>query len=220
MLTTGYAISTGAGVVVGVQGTVFTELESWLNNAMIEQLPVTTEWFPGRPEDVRVHSGFLNGFESMIARLAQAVRGGLADNGNKVLVVGHSKGAAVAQLVAVSLQQTLAGATVTGRFFASPRVGNPAWANYADSVLGSRAWHITNNNDIVADVPTQTNPLNEDKFRHMSGEVWITPDGRYVLCEGQENPKCANSIPFGSKKAGRDPHNGPYMKVMMADCNK
>lgn len=153
----------------------------------------------------------------MVDDIAALVRRGISGgaNGGNVLVVGHSKGAAVANLVAVCLQQRVDGATVTGRFFASPRIGNAAWANYADRVLGTRAWHIQNKDDVVAGIPLEK--VGDTSYRHMSGEVWINPDGRYVLCEGQENPKCARSIPVIKKSIA--PHNGPYAGVMMADCN-
>lgn len=75
---------------------------------------------------------------------------------------------------------------------------------------------------MIPDVPPRQAALPGDprspqqflEFQHMSGEVWITPDGRYVLCDGQENEKCARSA--GLKSIS--PHNGPYAGVAMADC--
>lgn len=144
----------------------------------------------------------------MAKPMKEAVSRALPANGNKVLVVGHSQGGAVATLVAVYLKKQLS-ATVTLRAFGAPRSGNSKWANYVDDVLGSYGQHYINYDDLVPSLPPQeVIPFTGGLYgwRHSSGEIWKTPEGPLVLCKGQENPGCFDSV----KDHNIGSHTGNY----------
>jgi lipase (class 3) len=77
-----------------------------------------------------------------------------------VTVTGHSKGAALAQAVALWLREALdapderwdagRGARVSCHVFAGPTPGNATFAERIDRVLGPRHQHVRNRHDIVA----------------------------------------------------------------------
>lgn len=178
--------------------------------------------FPGAA-GVLVHAGFHDAFRRMAPGLTAAVRKGLAatpGTRRRVTVLGHSLGGAIGHLVAVYLARLLGDqADVYARVFASPRVGNPAWANYVDATLGDRAQHIVNFNDPVPHLPPK-----DWGWRQSSNEVWIPQVGgpELRLCTGQENTKCSDSLNFGFalitsliQYMDADVHSGPYAGVML-----
>lgn len=93
-----------------------------------------TAYFPSNG-GAQLHHGFYSAFTRLAADLTTAVQSGIDDGYTNVLVTGHSLGGAIGHQVAVYLQQKFPSLTVTARLFASPRVGNAAWANYVDSTV-------------------------------------------------------------------------------------
>lgn len=211
-LTAGFVIGNGGSVVVSIRGSAGV---TWLNNYDETGLWPSRSYFPGiqgftlNGGGVMVHAGYLSAFEAMINPIMTAVRGALVENESRVLVVGHSQGGAIATMVATSLSGRVSNADVTLRAFGAPRQGNKAWADYVDSTLGDRARHVVNGNDIVPHLP----PRNFG-YTHSGGEVWKTDDGQWILCKGQENPMCANSVAPGTP----DLHEGPYPGNVMMGC--
>lgn len=136
------------------------------------------------------------------------VQSGLASTGfQRVLVTGHSLGAAVASLDAAMLRMALPDdVQVDSVVFGLPRVGNQEWADLFDTLVSTsyiqirnirltirthqipNFIHVTNQNDPVPNVP----PHALD-FEHPSGEVHITSvddttgNATMVACSGQEN---------------------------------
>ncbi|BEI86344.1 hypothetical protein CcaverHIS002_0606310 [Cutaneotrichosporon cavernicola] len=203
-----YVIGNGASVVVGIRG---SEGLTWVDNFVAYLKPVSKspDWFPGG-QDLSLHGGFYDSFSIIIPAITLAVKVALSENKGQILVSGHSQGAALATLVATSLQARL-DATVTLRAFSPPRQGNPAWAKYVDATLGNRVWRLTNNNDMVTNLP-----LMGMGYRHTSGEVWRTIDGQWILCYGQESPWCGmgkDAVPRGIES-----HTGPFPPNIMMGC--
>lgn len=83
--------------------------------------------------------------------------------------------------------------TITTTLFGSPRVGDQAFANFADEQLGTSLARITNQADPVPLLPPRFL-----EFIHPSGEVHInTVDAAgnavdVVACNGQENANCSD----------------------------
>ena len=76
-----------------------------------------------------------------------------AHPGATVVTTGHSLGGALAQVSAVSLKLRLpSGTKVKYVGYSSPRVGNPAWANLVDSLVGD-VTRINNKKDLVPIIP-------------------------------------------------------------------
>ena len=74
------------------------------------------------------------------------------------------------------------------------RTGNPAWANYIDSLQGAaRYYRITHTNDGVPQSLSQAMG-----YMHHAMEYWeLEPFGGNdtQVCPGQDNPECNNSEP-------------------------
>ena len=84
----------------------------------------------------------------------------------KIVVTGHSKGAAQATLAALDLVH--AGyKNVNLVTFGSPRVGNAAFAAYASSKLGLH-YRVTHHMDIIPSIPTR-----RQGYTHLSGSLFV-----------------------------------------------
>ncbi|KAF9468230.1 alpha/beta-hydrolase [Collybia nuda] len=199
-------------IIVAHQGTEKSSVLSILNDVQIQLVGLNSTRFPDANEDIKVHDGFQKTFERTADGMLEAVRTGLESTGtNKVLVTGHSLGAAVATLDAVFLKQNLEPSVeVTTTLFGLPRGGNQEWADFVDSKLGSTFTHISNQNDPVPTVPPRFLG-----YQHPAGEVHIKAvdaDGEatdIVACGGQENENCSegNSV----LNVSIDNHAGPYL---------
>lgn len=98
------------------------------------------------PFGSRVHSGFLDAFQSIWPQVFQK----LSNRHSKPLfITGHSLGAALATLAATYTERKVAGVYT----FGSPRVGNRRFSRELNSRLGRTFWRIQNNNDIVTRIP-------------------------------------------------------------------
>jgi predicted lipase len=75
---------------------------------------------------------------------------------NRLLVAGHSLGAAMATLALPDIEASL-NIKVTSVFtFGSPRVGDDAFARAYNTAFGRRSFRIVNTSDIVTSVPPPT----------------------------------------------------------------
>lgn len=213
-----YAADNGTHVIVSLAGTNTQRFESINTNLQILALPPAPAHFPDAA-GVRLHSGYYNAFTQIHGPIDDAIRaasGGAAER--EVVVTGHSLGGAIGSILATWLLRKYPG-KVTGLFFAPPRQGNAAWADYVDKLSGGRIQHMNNFNDIVPHLP----PRALD-YRHYGHEVYITSWGgqEYISCEGQEDKKCAGRFLepgqlFASLIPNMDAivHSGPYAGVMM-----
>ena len=179
-----------------------------------------------------MHDGFMDTQERTSDLVLSTVQSALKSTGSKkVLVVGHSLGAAIASIDGMMLKMKLdPSIAITTTVFGLPRVGNKAWADLVDQTvsaphlrtnaqmltrgayalqLGTSFTHVTNQDDPVPRVPPTFL-----HFQHPSNEIHITavdPSGNTAtaqFCPGQANGKCAggNSIFDGSVTN----HRGPY----------
>ncbi|KAL1408399.1 hypothetical protein Q8F55_005211 [Vanrija albida] len=186
-----YVGTNGSHVIVSIAGTNPLSPDSIGIDIDFDLVNVDTKYFPGS-SGVQVHHGFYGAFTRMAGAIGPAVQNAVKGGTKQVLVTGHSLGGAQGHLVATYLQKLLgSSATVSARVFASPRVGNPAWANYVDATLGNRAQHMVNNNDVVPQLPP-----GDWGFQQSSNEIWITRPGgtQYRACPGQENYSCQDGL--------------------------
>ncbi|MDD1650739.1 MAG: lipase family protein [Methylococcaceae bacterium] len=134
-------------------------LGDWLNNtqtALVEGKPLG---IPGQ-----IHEGYAESLENLwhspggisglLARVAKATAGG-----RRLLVTGHSKGGALAALVALRLAETgVPELTPAGVFtFGAPRAGNLDFAAAFQSAFGGSAWRFEYQDDIVPHLPPSEN---------------------------------------------------------------
>ncbi|KAI0633275.1 alpha/beta-hydrolase [Trametes polyzona] len=198
-------------IVVAHQGTNPKNLLSDLNDLKFNQVDANRTVLPTAGDDVKMHDGFADTQERTADIVLSTVKSALKSTGSKkILVTGHSLGAAIASIDAMMLKTKLdSDIDLTAVVFGLPRVGNQAWADLVDSTLGDSFTHVTNQDDPVPRVPPQFL-----QFQHPSNEVHITAvdsSGKIAtaqLCPGQENSNCAagNSI----LDASVTNHRGPY----------
>ncbi|CDO69250.1 hypothetical protein BN946_scf185042.g152 [Trametes cinnabarina] len=198
-------------IVVAHQGTDPKNFLSDLNDLKFAQVGANKTVLPTASDDIKMHDGFAYAQSRTADVVFSTVQSALASTASKkVLVTGHSLGAAIASIDAMMLKTRLdQNISLTAVVFGLPRVGNQAWADFVDQTLGSSFTHVTNQDDPVPRVPPQFL-----QFQHPSNEIHITAvdSSGFVAtaeyCPGQENAKCSDG--FDILSASVDNHRGPY----------
>ncbi|KAF7291301.1 Lipase-3 domain-containing protein [Mycena indigotica] len=212
-------------IVVAHEGTDPKKLLSILNDAQFGLVPLNASRFPDtEDQNITVHEGFQKTFERTADGLLAGVMSGLSATGaSKVLVTGHSLGAALSSLTGALIKTTLAASpdpalaavpvTVVG--FGQPRGGNPAFASFLEGLFPSSApspdlatdamGFVTNQHDPVPVVP----PLFLG-FVHTQGEVHVVDDSgdNLLACPGRDNTGCVTGN--GLLATSVQDHLGPY----------
>ncbi|KAJ7132176.1 alpha/beta-hydrolase [Mycena epipterygia] len=193
-------------IVVAHEGTDSKNILSILNDAKFGLVDLNSTRFPETEgQGIQVHSGFQQTFERTADGLLAGVMKGLADTGvKKVVVTGHSLGAAIATMTGAMIKNAVdPSVEVSVSGFGLPRGGNQAWADFLDSGVG--VTFMTNQNDPVPTVPPRFLG-----FQHSSGEIHIIDDTQqnFVACPGQDNENCATGNSLLSVSVGN--HKGPY----------
>ena len=138
-------------------------------------------------KDCYVHSGFFNAEQHVIPRIVLEV-GRLSNKYGtlRAKTTGHSLGAALANLAAVDLVK--AGYEVSMYNFGQPRVGNKAYAAYANAILPEQ-YRVTHYKDIVPHVPGDAMG-----FYHTTQEVYEDLGGALTFCSTTdgEDPACSD----------------------------
>lgn len=207
-------------VVVAHAGTNFYSLDSWLADADVDLIPVDKRLNKLDTDDdnsrILVHAGFYEVWQSLYPAIYEQVKMALNATGyTTVLVVGHSQGAAVAQIEAMALRMDLKKRiNVENIGFGCPRLGNKQWADFVGRVLGNSQVHVVHYDDAVPQVP----PAWLTDYNHAKNEIWIDDDNKKTyLCRGQENDECSKSIDLPGVSA----HSGPYfgIKITADNCD-
>ncbi|KAJ7822824.1 alpha/beta-hydrolase [Mycena olivaceomarginata] len=194
-------------LVVAHEGTHPENILSLLNDAEFALVNVDTARFPqaAGKSNIKVHSGMQSTFQRTADGLLAGVQAGLQNFGvKKVVVTGHSLGAALATMTGAMIKSAVdPSVEVVVTTFGLPRSGNEAWADFLDSNVG--VTFVTNQNDPVPTVP----PL-PFGYTHSAGEVHIVDGSQtnIVSCPGHDNEHCAagNSLLHVSLAN----HFGPY----------
>ncbi|MGL5973318.1 MAG: lipase family protein [Oscillospiraceae bacterium] len=97
---------------------------------------------------IRVHRGFMESYKSVREEILKNV----SDETTKIIVTGHSYGAALATLGGVDLQYNFNKKDIEVFLFASPRVGNKEFIKSFNRRL-FKTYNIRNSNDIVTKLP-------------------------------------------------------------------
>lgn len=203
-------------VIVAHQGTDASKILPVITNINFDPRALDGSLFPGVPSNVRVHDGFGDAQERSAAAALAAVRTTISQRGaSKVTVVGHSLGGAIGLLSALHLKLQLpSSVNVQYRGYGIPRVGNPAFATYIDSLFGTSGavQRVANLRDPVPILPGRFLG-----FAHTSGEIHIGEGGVWNSCAGQDNTdaRCTvGAVP--NVFVGRpEDHSGPFDGVMI-----
>ena len=136
---------------VTFRGTESTE--DWLINLAVSQIAQPKSW--GNVED-----GFARVYSQCSPTILDAIR---AASPAHVIVAGHSLGGALATLCAADIKRALR-LNTTVYTFASPRVGDPAFAERFNAECPD-TWRVVNTEDLITNVPPSTSVL---EARHRS----------------------------------------------------
>ena len=110
----------------------------------------------------------------------------------KLIVTGHSLGAAIATLVAVDLQAYFCHALVLMYNFGSPRVFN-LFAAVDVSYQLKNKFRFTHLNDMIPHFP-----FIMQNYEHISGEYYENINGIIQRCVGPDDKNCAQQWPIES----------------------
>jgi hypothetical protein len=149
------------------------------------------------PAGVKIHVGFENGY-SFIRNQVQAAIASLATRflDYSIVFTGHSLGGALAEIAAADFHILTNGKfseRVSVTTFGQPRVGNPEWARYVQSLpFASRFTRIVADRDPVAQLPPRF--LN-----------YQFAGSQYEINRSNETVACATSGPNGETEQCADP---------------
>jgi triacylglycerol lipase len=143
-------------IYVAFRGT--ESVDDWLINVEIRQVPQPDGWG-------RVEAGFADVYEQCASTIRAAIRD---QSPRRVFVTGHSLGSALATLCAADVKAT-SGITPTLYTFASPRLGNPAFASRFNAECPV-TWRVVNTEDIITTVPPPTSVLDT---KHRDFLAWL-----------------------------------------------
>jgi len=178
-------LSKSLGLVLSFQGTSSTDTKGWIEDFSFLQ------HYPDARFRSKLESGSLveTGFQKAYVGIADAVIGGIEEmtkkyNKHKITVVGHSLGAAIAEIAAVHIKTVWDDMLDRAIVFGLPRVGNVHWANSVDSLMKGQYYYVFNGDDAVGRVPPRLLG-----YQHPSGQIWINPANshHWKFYPGQEN---------------------------------
>lgn len=174
-------------IVVAFRGS--SNIPNWIADLSFKLVPYSA------CTGCKVHWGFYQVYLELANSILSDVRQLVAANPSAtVLVTGHSLGAAVSMHAAVDIMNKIAPSSLTLYNFGEPRVGNPAFAAWAASVLPQgKQFRVTHEADPVPHLP----PMSWG-FLHCPHELWYNNDGdsSYSDCNDSpsaEDPNCSDS---------------------------
>ncbi|KAL8403972.1 hypothetical protein RB594_009016 [Gaeumannomyces avenae] len=163
----------------------------------------------------KIHTGFNTGWRQVSAQVLPALAAAKRATGYRVVVTGHSLGAAIATVAGAAIRAAGIEPAADIYTYGSPRVGNAVLADFITAQPGAE-YRLTHENDAVPRLP----PLFTG-YRHTSPEYWLnggdSTSFKYGLenikvCEGNAAPDCINSV-FGFA-----PEAHVYYLHKMAGC--
>jgi len=160
-----------------------------------------------------VHQGFHKQWAAVGRTVMDTVAKFLQANPDyTIITTGHSLGGALTVLTGIALEKAYPGKVISYGF-ASPRVGNPAFAKFVNEAFGERMHRITHTADNVPQDLTQA-----EGYEHVAIEYWISRDpaspSTIVKCNGGEDRNCNISVAkANSGLAGINADHFTYMNI-------
>lgn len=206
--------SQSLGIILAYMGTNGKSIASVLID--VDLLLVEPDEALGIPSNVRVGQGWQQQWNNSWPQVESALEDILQTYQNvSIQVIGHSQGAAVAQLAALAINKSFPQKIDRVVGYGCPRVGNADYAQAFDSIFKGRYTDVTNGADPVWYYVPRLG------YTHPSGVVWINPANStnyFYYVDGEDNGP-SHSLPeyFSPASVQRFPyvdlsdHEGIYM---------
>jgi len=178
----GFAGVSNGSIIFSFRGTKLAGVLNYLSDVWFWRRPPFENAIPG----ALVHGGFLAAYMSI---RDVVVKAGLELSKKypdyPIIVTGHSLGGAIATIAAAELAiKAEVQNPVELWTFGSPRVGNPAFANYLDEKYLDKSFRVTHNRDPVPRLP----PVMIGS-EHVDCEYWFSSADKWKKCK-TEDPTC------------------------------
>ncbi len=177
-------------IIVAFAGTDPLSIKNWIDDLNFIQTD-----YP-YCNGCKVHQGFLNSFNSVIAQVKSLVSSAVSQHPSaKLSVTGHSLGAAMAAHCTAELAHS--GYNLTASYtYGMPRVGNDAfqkWYKASDQSKVKGTYRVVHDHDPVPHVPLEGM---SGGFHHMPYEVFYERDyNKWVQCNVDgEDSKCSDKF--------------------------
>jgi hypothetical protein len=168
---------------------IFRGSVSWKNWA--SDLDAIKTNYTSYPEcQCQVHKGFYNAEQSVISNVVTQVNSLKQKySSSKVIVTGHSLGAALAQLTGMDLIKSNIPCSVID--FGQPRTGTIEYSTFSNTKLSTTRY--THDQDRVPHLPFET----QMSYHHVCVEKFESSSGSVKTCDSScEDPSCANQYPY------------------------
>ncbi|KAK8074387.1 hypothetical protein PG997_009050 [Apiospora hydei] len=211
--------NTAQRIVVAFHGT--RDAEDWITN--LKAGLVDSDLCA----DCKVHDGFQETWNDISQTVMSVVTGLHSVHPEyRIATTGHSLGAALATLSAAHLRQRMPGVAVDAYLYGSPRVGNPAFAEFVNGQSsqtegqGSNTFRITHWDDPVPRLPGHLLG-----YAHIDAEFWLSTAGATKIdytpadvkvCLGTYNQNCNSGTEF----ADLDVQAHSYYLQRVSACKK
>ncbi|TPX39169.1 hypothetical protein SeLEV6574_g07397 [Synchytrium endobioticum] len=176
-------------------------------------LDLTTQWtdiptkrinesYSGAPFSAKVHKGFLDASERILGQVMDAfdewgVIGYRKMGIERVVLTGHSLGAAVATLLALSVKHHLnPRVKMDVVTFGSPRIGNTEFAEWASAELRNMSYRVSNRNDVIAELPPRAMRWAHIEEEYFVTDTWHHTINRCPATTSTESEECSNAVSF------------------------
>ena len=162
-----------------------SSLENWIADFEIKKIPYTS--YPDC--NATIHDGFYKSALHVKDEVYFSLDWlKIKYPSYRIIVTGHSYGAAVAQILAMELIKD--GFSLEVYNYGQPRLGNVNYASCVNQYLAGKYWRITHNKDIVPHIP----PIIGFQFMHSCGEIFEDKYGGLKECSKIwcEDPTCAD----------------------------
>jgi triacylglycerol lipase len=158
----GVVFTQGENIWISFRGTLSSQ--EWAQDfnyqqESIEQVPLNfLNTKSGKVANV--HKGFMDVYMNFRDDLTLTLKKINPTKNMKIIISGHSLGAAVATITGADLSQS--GYNVGVYNFASPRVGDQTFADFIDNELKLPVYRVVNISDIVPNMPPSVSPNFKD----------------------------------------------------------
>lgn len=197
-------------IVVSFRGTQGTSFHNWWSDLSSIRLVETT--LCSSTKNCMVGGGFLEAYQALRDGIFRAIQDlrvqhpvHLTQARQKIIVTGHSLGAALCNLAVVDMLQTFKEAPIAYNVvtFGSPRTGNQYWVRFFNSTVleGSVQYHyrVTHYRDPIIHLPPFTGVITgASGFWHTAREVFLPEPvftGNFTVCDNSgEDSRCSSSL--------------------------